>query len=153
MGSFRELVLKFKFHHGIYLTGFLSRLLAERLQRDGIASEIDGVLPVPMHWYRYLKRGYNPSELLSERIAKLLRLPLLRGALRSKQKLPQSLLTGTKRRQNVVGCFQITKPKKVLNKRLLLVDDVLTTGATANECTKSLLSAGAERVYVAVLAR
>jgi ComF family protein len=115
---------------------------------------LDGVVPVPAHWRRRLHYGHNSAEVLAATVARELQLPLVRGLLvRRRATPPQHELTPTQRRQNMRDAFAVRPHADLVGANLLLVDDVLTTGATANEAAKMLLSAGAAQVSVAVLAR
>lgn len=109
---------------------------------------------IPLHWSRRLWRSHNAAALLGRQICRRLRVPFLVDALRKVRRTPrQSGLPPTKRRTNLRRAFLVDVPADVQGKRVLLVDDVLTTGATANEASKALRAAGAESVLVAVLAR
>ena len=112
------------------------------------------LIPVPLHPRRLRRRGFNQSELLAKRVACRFDIPVYSRVLfRKKDTPPQSGLTDHQRRENVHGAFLVRRPKRVAGKRVLLVDDVLTTGATLNACTLALLSAGAAKVHVLTLAR
>lgn len=153
-GNLRELVLRLKYRGEKSITGYLGRRMVERLSREDFTPEIDAVVPVPMRWWRLFLRGYNQAEMLAEEIARRLAKPILFRALaKAKDTRPQVRLTGYDRARNLRGSFRARQPRRVDGKRILLVDDVLTTGATANECARALLSAGARDVFVAVAAR
>ncbi|MGD9724196.1 MAG: ComF family protein [Pirellulales bacterium] len=114
----------------------------------------DAVVPVPMHWSRKLWRGVNGAETIAERLASRLGVPLANHLLsRRRRTLPQARLSPRKRRANVRRAFYARSHRDLPGARLLLVDDVMTTGATVNEAARMLRAAGAESVAVAVLAR
>ena len=121
-------------------------------QRDPLG--VDLVVAVPMHWRRRVVRGCNSAELISERLARSLRVPLARRLLkRRRNTLPQADLTPTQRRRNVRGAFAHRTGYDIKGAHVLLADDILTTGATCSEAAKVLKTAGAARVTVAVAAR
>ena len=111
------------------------------------------VAPVPMHWVRRLGRGWNHSSGLARRVARRLKLPMDDELVRTRNTPPQVGLPASQRAGNVRGAFAVPRPKEVAGANVLLVDDVMTTGATANEAARTLRRAGAERVIVAVVAR
>jgi ComF family protein len=101
-----------------------------------------------MHWRRQLRRGYNQSALLAGAAARALGLPLVAGGLaRCRRSRPQVGLSGEQRRANVAGVFAVRRPWPIAGARLVLVDDVYTTGATLRECARTLRDAGASVVY------
>jgi ComF family protein len=108
---------------------------------------------VPLHWRRRWQRGFNKSALLAHAIAKRYGIPV-RAALRRTRATPaQAGLTNARRRSNVAGAFRVGPKAQVANRRILLVDDVMTTGATANACAAALKRAGAQYVALLTLAR
>lgn len=113
------------------------------------------VVPIPMHWQRRLIRGTNSPDILAERLAEGLGVPVMHRALRRcRNTLPQKDLKPHERFQNVRGAFQWASPEQLQGARVLLVDDILTTGATCSEAARVLKKAGgAQAVIVAVLAR
>lgn len=151
-GMIRQQLLALKFHHKPY--GY--RALAERLLQllMPYRKEFDLLLAVPISLKRQWERGYNQSALLAEWLAKQMQISYQQQVLKKrKQNKTQSSLNWQERRQNVKGVFAVAKPKTVQGKRVLLVDDILTTGATAEECCRLLLQAGAKEITVAVIAR
>jgi ComF family protein len=132
----------------------MGRLFFE--QRRGLleAAEPDLVVPVPMFWTRRLRRGINSPDVLARCLGESLQKPVRRDVLvRRVNTLPQADLSPAQRRTNMHGAFRVRRPDDVKNARILLVDDVLTTGATCNEAAKMLKRAGASSVVVAVIAR
>ena len=114
--------------------------------------QVDAIIPVPLHIRRLLHRGFNQSLILSKVIAKNSGRPVLINVLsRIRDTVPQVSLKAHERRKNVRGAFTATSAVK--GKNLLLVDDVMTTGATTEECSRVLKKAGAKGVYVLTLAR
>lgn len=123
---------------------------AERLQ----TFDVQVVIPVPQHWSRKIWQPHNAAEVLARLLGRKLKVPVLRRTLRKTRRTPrQSTLSPTQRRSNLRGAFSAKLPRKWREARVLLVDDVLTTGATAHESARALRDAGAKAVFVAVLAR
>jgi ComF family protein len=134
----------------------LSRALAEYL--DGripfAAEDYDLVIPVPLHSRRLRWRGFNQAALLAVAVARRLDKRVDFATLtRVVGTAPQTFQDRRQRRQNMRAAFAVKRPQAVANRRVLLVDDVMTTGATADECSRTLLRAGARRVDVFTLAR
>ena len=111
------------------------------------------VLPVPMHWRRRLARGYDHARVLAGAVAGELHLPLGDELVRVRPTPPQAHLPRSRRLENVRGAFTVGDPRGVEGMRILLVDDVTTTGATADEAARTLLRAGASSVTLAVVCK
>lgn len=153
-GPLMELVLRVKHETGAALGLSLGTMLAERISSHVGDEPIDLVVPLPMHWLRRLRRGANPPDLLAEPIAERLGSPLARRALRFTRSIrQQSQLRPAERRLNVRHSLKVTRAWDVAGARIVLVDDVMTTGATCAEAAKTMLAAGAAKVWVAVVAR
>ena len=132
----------------------LAKPLGDMLVRSlPLDRKFDLVAPMPLHWLRQLQRGFNQADFLAAPVAKRLNVPLV-GALRRVKSTPrQAGLTNAKRRANVAGAFRANSRADLRGKRVLLVDDVLTTGATAGAAAAVLKKAGASHVTVLTLAR
>lgn len=145
----------FKFHQAAGLGKPLAQLILTQLPQHVDAHAYQGILPVPLHPHHQRQRGYNQAEILAREIAAHLRIPLLRHALRRvRQTSQQARLTHRQARHvNIQGAFQVVKPAAVSGKALILVDDVVTTGATVSECARMLKQAGATSVLVLAVAR
>ena len=129
----------------------LGRLLAQAWPRW--QTDVDLIAAVPLHPERQRKRGYNQAELLAVQFSEYVNIPISRDVLfRTRYTRPQVGLQGRRRRDNVRGAFQAVRPL-VEGKRILLIDDVLTTGATVRESAETLYRAGATRVTAFCLAR
>jgi ComF family protein len=153
-GALRAAVLRAKDRTQRGLALALGNLLAA-CQGEAVAAwKPDAVVPVPMHWSRQMWRGVNSPELIAERMAARLGIPLASHLLvRRRRTAPQASLPPSQRLANVRGAFRARAHRDLPGSRLLLVDDVMTTGATLNEAAKTLAREGAGRLGVAVLAR
>lgn len=149
-----EACRKLKRLDGHLLGRALADLWFERHRSALVALKIDLVLSVPLHWRRRLSRGYDQAANLAEQLARRLGKPMPRSLLVRKFHTPfQTQLAPTARRENVRGAFQARARRRLRGATVLLVDDVLTTGATCHEAARALRTAGAAKVVVAVLAR
>ncbi|APG25055.1 ComF family protein [Syntrophotalea acetylenica] len=150
--TLRAAVHRFKFQNAVHLDRPLARLLAASLEDVPRGFRPDVLVAVPLHRRRLQARTYNHSLLLARELGRLWKIPAPGRLLRRvRPTLPQQGLSAKLRRRNLRGAFALTRPLE--GERILLVDDVLTTGATARECAATLLAGGASRVAVAVLAR
>ncbi|MBI2309511.1 ComF family protein [Candidatus Collierbacteria bacterium] len=112
------------------------------------------IIPIPLHWWRKMKRGFNQAEIIAKPIAKYLNLPLKTDLVeRSTYSLPQTLVRDASRRANVRRAFSVNKNIKELPDSAILIDDVWTTGATMKECCRTLKLAGIKRVWGITLLR
>ena len=149
-GALRQLIHLFKYH-GVYsLERSLVDRLSDALPRD---QHFDLVAPVPMHWWRRLLRGRNHAEILARGLAKRTGIPFGEPVYRRKLTPAQARVSRAERRRNVQGVFALRRPRDVKGKRILLVDDVLTTGSTAGACAAAMKRAGAAHVAVITIAR
>jgi ComF family protein len=153
----REAIHALKYGGRSVLAAPLGRLLAEagaRALPAPPADWADGLVPVPLHPARLAERGFNQAEVLAAPCAARWRLPVLgRALVRARATLPQTDLDAEARRANVRDAFRVPRPSGVRDRRLLLVDDVLTTGATVGAAARALREAGAAAVGVLTLAR
>ncbi len=148
----RSAVQRFKYQGAVGLDHCLGGLLSERLRCRITEFAPDLLVPVPLHRHRLRQRTYNQSLLLARVLGRQWRRPVAARMLERIRATPsQQGLSAEERRRNLQGAFAVRQPLHGI--RVLLIDDVLTTGATARECTATLLQAGAETVAVAVLAR
>lgn len=152
-GLLRDLILRMKQPIDHSLAGNLGALWATHREQQFRDCHANVIIPVPLHWMRKWQRGYNQSEALAEAVARKLRIPCRPSWLRRIRATGhQTDLTATARRQNLRRAFRSSRWAHLKGKSVLLVDDVLTTGTTANEASRALIDAGASRVLVAVLA-
>jgi len=132
---------------GVVLVQYLSQTQGLKL------AELDLIIPVPLHRHRYRQRGFNQAELLARIVGRYYELPVSNVLERVRNTHAQFDLPKEARAVNVKGAFKIREPQAVGNKKILLVDDIYTTGATIAECAKTLSLAGARRVEILTLTR
>ena len=151
-GVLRECIHLFKYKKELALLPFFQDLMFEKLSRG--APSIDYVLPVPLHKKRETKRGFNQAELLAKKVSLFLNKPMLTGVLRrSRETESLSSLNHKERREVIRGAFSVKSGcNKTIGSRVLLVDDVYTSGITLSECSRTLAGSGVERVYGLTLA-
>lgn len=151
-GDVRRSLLRYKFHGARHYAPSYGRLLGMTLLRE-YPEGFDVLTWVPVSRLRKLRRGYDQVELLAKAVGRELGMepvPLLK---KIRNNPPQSGIVGqAKRRANVLGIYRLAENADVEGKRILLLDDILTTGATAGECARVLLTAGAAEVHCAVVA-
>ncbi|MBV9958155.1 MAG: ComF family protein [Acidobacteria bacterium] len=149
----RAIVL-LKFERIDPLAAYFGEQIASVARRDGLAAEADLIVPVPLHRTRERERGFNQAELIARSAAKRLGLPFKPILLmRTKARPDKHILTNDERWRIVRGAFATRPGSQVDNKRVLLVDDVMTTGATLDACAGALLEAGAKSVVGLTVAR
>ncbi len=143
------LIAKFKNGNG-YLKEYFADLIAEKVKE---LPQIDSIVYVPMTEKAVRERGYNQAELLARSLAKRLNLPVIKNAvIKQKDSKEQKKLNRREREKNLKGCFKVENRLEIKDKNILLVDDVLTTGATSDAVCKILISAGALNVFLATVA-
>lgn len=151
-GNVRRSLLRYKFYNARSFAAPYGRLLAMKLMREH-PEGFDVLTWVPVSRLRKLRRGYDQVELLAKAAGRELGMtpvPLLKKVRNNRK---QSTVVGTaERRANVLGVYRELDPQAIRGKRILLLDDILTTGATAGECARVLLTAGAKEVHCAVIA-
>ncbi|WP_147820656.1 ComF family protein [Salidesulfovibrio onnuriiensis] len=149
-GALRELILAYKFSGGLHLSRLLQDMALAAFERHN-ESRPDLIVPVPLHRRRLLWRGYNQSLELARRIATRHNIPLdARALVRTRNTVPQTRVEAGERRRNIRDAFR-ADAASVAGKSVLLVDDVLTTGATLEECAKTLHKAGSSAVDILIL--
>jgi ComF family protein len=131
----------------------LGRTFAEERGASLKGRDIHVVVAVPLHWKRRWLRGFNQAEHVARQVAASLDVPLIRALRRIKPAPQHAQPSATARQENIRGAFAASPRASLSGKTVLLVDDVMTTGATAAEASRILRLAGAARVIVAVLAR
>ncbi len=148
----RGSLLRYKFYGRRSYADTYGRLLAMKLQRQGL-DDFDVLSWVPVSLLRRLKRGFDQTELLAQAVSRELGVPAVRTLKKIRHTPPQSGISGAAaRRTNILGAYRVTDKALVADKRILLLDDILTTGATASEAAKTLCLAGAREVSLGVVA-
>ena len=155
-GVLRDLILSFKYRRQSRLDMFLGEMLASAIIGDPKLSNVDLLVPVPLHWFRRLARGYNQAEILARAIAKNLkiqgfRIPVNCDLVRVRNTVPQVQLPASQRKKNLIGAFAARPDADYRDKHICLIDDVTTTGTTLTVAAKALKKAGAGKISAAVL--
>jgi len=152
-GSLQEAIHRWKYEGKTYLTPFFAIWMAEGLNRYWEPDSFDLLIPVPLHRQRLRERGFNQVLLLVKEISFRTGIPYRKTILQKKKPtIPQVTLSGLEREKGLRGAFHVIGKEELAGKSVLLVDDVYTTGATVNECSKVLRRGGAKRVDVLTLA-
>ena len=146
----RELIHLYKYAGMKPLAKPLGEYLSLSLPLD---EAFDVVVPMPLHWRRRFERGFNQATLLAAQVARRRGIPVLHAVRRVRATTTQTGLTNAKRRDNVRGAFRLARGRSLKGLRILLVDDVMTTGATGSACGSVLKRAGAKSVTLLTLAR
>lgn len=148
----KQLILPFKHSDHLELTPLLTNMLYQAGKE--LFAETDVLLAVPLHRLRFIKRKYNQAGVLAKSLADKINKPYLSNVLiRARSTPSQGHMRPAERKKNVSGAFKIIHPELIKGKRILIIDDVFTTGATVSECTKILRKNGAKHVSVLTLAR
>jgi len=152
-GPARAYLHEVKFHRSQRLVRALAGVFATYVREQGGFRYYQAVLPVPLHARRQAERGFNQAAVMAQAVGAVLRRPVYMDNLtRARQTETQSQLDREQRRENVRGAFRIIDPSVLAGLRILLIDDILTTGYTASECARAILRAGAKEVGVLTLA-
>ncbi|MBI4982691.1 MAG: ComF family protein [Candidatus Omnitrophica bacterium] len=153
-GTIKELIHEFKYKNKEYLAGELSKLMINFIKEYRLPIEyIDFIIPIPLHQTRLREREFNQADLLSKHIATEFNKDILPDAIyRARFTNTQTELDHDKRINNVKGCFSLTGKRNLKGRNIMLIDDVLTSGATSSEASRCLKEAGANVVFVLTLA-
>jgi len=153
-GALLDAIHLFKYHGHISVGEALGKMMARAPYDSLETGDCSLVIPVPLHPKRLRERGFNQSLVLARQVAKWNATPLDFSALgRQVHTEAQVTLSGKKRRANVRGVFAVNDRSRVAGHRILLIDDVYTTGSTVMECARVLMKNGAREVVVLTLAR
>jgi len=152
-GSLQKIIHRWKYQGKASVTPYLGEWITERFYRYWNPRVLDLLVPVPLHPKRLRERGFNQALLLARALSRRTEIPCQGRILQKKRPTPpQVQLDGGERERGVKGAFHIADREGVEGKTILLIDDVYTTGATVNECSKVLIRGGAKRVDVLTLA-
>jgi competence protein ComFC len=153
-GLARELIHRFKYQRQFHLRRVLGAWLLAGFSDPRLEAEpVDAMVPVPLHPVRLRERGYNQAEALASVVSRQIGVPVTPCLQRVRYTLTQTRFDRVQRRRNLRGAFALRKNTGVTGKRLLLIDDVLTTGSTLHECAAVLLERGARSVRALTVAR
>ncbi|MHC4231196.1 MAG: ComF family protein [Planctomycetota bacterium] len=149
--TLRSMILALKFSEKTEWVIPLATMLRQAITATHLPEQIDIVVPVPLHWRRRIKRGFNQSYLLAKEL-RLSQIPISTDLVRVRHTKQQWDLNSAQRRRNVKGAFGVRKGHLFGDKTVALIDDIITSGATLAECAKTLKQAGARKVIASVLA-
>lgn len=152
--AIQHIIHQFKYHHKKEVAIFMGKLMGNMLRQSIFFSDVDAIVPIPLHSKKQQLRGYNQSDLLSTGISEMMKIPVLyHGIKRVAFTESQTKKSRMERWQNVKNAFEVTFPEEVRGKHILLVDDVVTTGATLEACSEVLLRIPGTKVSLAALAK
>lgn len=148
----QSIVHQIKYHGSAQLAAQFGHLLGQEILASGRFNDIDLIVPVPLHWWRQLRRGYNQSRLICEAVSETIGKPVSSGNLyRKKYTTSQTHKNRLNRLNNMQGVFAVKKPQYFEDKHILLIDDILTTGATTEACYLAMSTIPGLRISVAAL--
>ncbi|HKL11646.1 MAG TPA: ComF family protein [Clostridia bacterium] len=148
----RKLIFQLKYGKKEYFAYHMAEMMMDRLENSG-TGKFDYIVPVPLHAERERERGFNQALLLAEPLGKMRGEPVLKKFLeRKRQTVDQTNLGKKERFENLKGSFATRGAEIIKGRRVLLIDDVFTTGATSNDCSRALMDSGAGEVFVATVA-
>lgn len=153
-GIIRRMILNYKFNEKSYLYITFVNFLLKNEKFFKILKSYDTIIPVPISSERKNERGYNQSELLAKELAKKLNIECVKNCLiKNKNIIEQSKLNKEERQKNIQGVYILKNKEKLINKKLLLIDDIFTTGSTVNECCKILKQANPRKIDIFTIAK
>ena len=153
-GIIKERLIKFKFREKAYAYKSFVNFLIKNEKVCRFLKSYDIIIPVPIHYNRKVTRGYNQSALIAKELAKKLDIKYEDKVLFKKiNNKPQSTKNKGDRIQNVIGVYYTKNEQQIYNKKIILLDDIYTTGSTANECSKTLKLAGAKQIDIISIAK
>lgn len=153
-GAIRRIILQYKFQENSYLYKTIVNFLLKNKKMFEIIKTYDTIVPVPISKKRKRTRGYNQSYLIAKDIANIVGIKLENRVLfKTKNIIEQSKLNKEDRLENIKGVYEIRNIKRVMNKKILLFDDIYTTGSTANECCRMLKEVNLDKIGVLTIAK
>lgn len=151
-GKFASAVKSFKFYDMRQFDFSLAKVMAETIAKEYKDEEFDFITFVPLHKRSLATRGYNQSELLAHCLSQMLNTPVVNTLVKVRYTKPQHKVKGSKRAENVRGAYKVIDKNSIANKRILLIDDIITTGNTIGECARTLDSASPLSIRCATFA-
>lgn len=139
--SLAELVKDFKYHKFPSLASYLGEVAASEVISSGFFSGVDFILPVPLHWYKRMKRGYNQSALIARGISKVTGIPVSLSLVARRGHRTQTHLSREQRQDNTRDLFRLKNPETFNGRHVLIVDDICTTGATMTSAAEACIKA------------
>ena len=153
-GKIKELLINFKFNEKPYIYKCFVNFLIKNKKICRFLKSYDIIIPVPIHYNRKVTRGYNQSALIARDLAKKLNINYGEKILLKRvNNKPQSTKNKESRKENVIGVYYTKNECEIIDKKILLLDDIYTTGSTVNECCKMLKKAGAKEVDIITIAK
>ena len=153
-GILKKLLLEYKFNEKSYISNYFIETIVKEKEIFNILKKYDCIIPVPMYKMNKKNRGYNQSEIIAKKLAKILHIEYINNYLiKIKKNKKQSLLTRIERIENVKNAYRIKDFETIKNKKVILLDDIYTTGSTVNECIKELKKARPKTVDIFVIAK
>ena len=153
-GIIRDKLIEYKFNDKPYLYRMFYEILIKDKNACDFLKGYDIIIPVPIHKKRKSLRGYNQSELIAKKLSDKFKMPMYIDVLKKQiNTIPQSSLGKKARKSNAQNVYKVDNMQKIKNKNVVILDDIYTTGATANECIKVLKDAGVYRVGIITIAK
>ena len=153
-GTIKEKLINFKFNEKPYIYKTFVKFLIKNKKICRFLKSYDIIIPVPIHYNRKVVRGYNQSALIAKSLANKLNIIYEEKVLLKRvNNKPQSTKNKKSRKENVIGVYYTKNEYKIIGKKILLLDDIYTTGSTVNECCRILKTAGARKVDVITIAK
>jgi phosphoribosyltransferase len=155
-GIIKDIIRKYKFKDHAYLYKFFAQIIYKNKKVMEYIQKYDYIIPVPLHKYRYRERGYNQAYLILKELSKLEKNIIIENNIIKKIEniKPQSTLNKAERKNNIKGVYEIISEENVIkNKKILIFDDVFTTGSTTNECSRILKEKNAKKVGILTIAK
>jgi len=149
----KECLHLFKYKRKIYLVRIFKKYIFEFCDKNIPTYNLDLIVPIPLHHTKLEERTFNQSEILAKIISLHYKIKMINALIKVRATKPQNTLNKFERSQNVRGAFKACGGKSICNKKILLVDDIFTTGSTINECARTLIEKGAKKIYGFTLAR
>lgn len=151
--TYKEILLNLKYKRNPKIGTYIVSQYIKEIEKSGFFDDIDMIVPIPLHWIRCCKRGYNQSDYIAEGISKMIGIPICTKAVkRVVNNKSQTLMRKSERQKNVENIFRLIHPEMLTNKHVLIVDDVVTTGSTIISCIGEIAKATNVKVSVLALA-